>query len=325
MNAERYEEQKRVETKESGETPMLGGHQPVLDFHTGLLAKINLSKVWIVHDLDSLAENGSTAVSTPTQQGKVIQTNLYRGIERANLFLTSAEYLGIENAGLSDKLISFLKPLGLINRRRIKEIKERASLLDSKFPPGVVNVAQRNTQLLQFVLPDLGITGEKSFLYLSEILCEENIKVLLSEILNEGVGGENFWAWENYQRRSIRDVELSSLLEQGRLIPKAITLSLLFHKIAEKKGWGIVGGLGQESYEAKAKLNGTVFPDIKRVTVTSLQGLTENFLTNANGESYVVLQSLKEKKYRPSAIIMWLLGIKFNPDNIVYSQGQNTL
>jgi len=313
LNLEGEKGKKEFETGKSA----LASHQPVLDFHTGLLAKVAYADTWIVHDLDTLNEKGSLSIQMPTGNGtKTIP--LYKKAENDKLFVTQVEYKGVVEAKLVDQLISLLKPSGYVNRPFLERLRARASELDDRFPPGGVIPAQRNTELLNYMLKDLGLKTPK-FIYLSEILSYSRVKEILIKSLDQ-FNSNDFWSWEdNGNRAEVRNLNHAiQLLQNGRLIPKAVPISYLFHSMAEEVGVGVIGGVGQNNYESIAKAGGIDLPSvINRLTVTSRQGLrAEEIPTNGALPVQVLKEWSIPENYRPSALVMWLLGIQFDKTSI---------
>jgi len=278
---------------------VIGAHQPVAEFHTGLLAKVwalnNIFsdedvKIWVVHDLDSMEEEGSMSIHVPTIKG-LISIPLYSQVKRNmhKLFITKCEYLGVKR--VTEVVISWLQP----SSRLVKEIRSRAEILDEKFPPGEVVVAVRNTEMLLFLLEHLGVPKPDQVLYLSELLLEkkEELKQLLYQF-----GPEQFWERDGDTRKPLSSsTNLLELVEEGRLIPKAVPLSALLRLMVGREGV-LIRGMGQADYE---KNHPDLPPVRKAPVVTSFQAF-----------------QLREVGVRPSALVMYLLGVKFDPHCVVW-------
>ncbi|OGM27998.1 hypothetical protein A3D00_04620 [Candidatus Woesebacteria bacterium RIFCSPHIGHO2_02_FULL_38_9] len=299
----------------------LAGHQAVLDVHTGLLAKIALTGngVWVVHDLDTMEERGTVTIQVPTEKGTTT-VPLYKGVDKNKLSATSAEYIGVRGAKVDERLTSFLKPLGAFNKIFLDGMRRRAEALDRSFPPGRVVVAERNTELLEHMLPDLGLQSPQ-FLYLSGLLAQDRVKGILAESLERQFKANEFWAWnDDGKRGNVRDANhAAELLDHGRLIPKAIALSNLFHRIAQESDLGIVGGLGQGRYERGAVSRGISLPSVREKSiVTSHLGLRTDQLNNDGALPQAAKNWSLQANFRPSATVMYLLGLPFDQGNIEY-------
>jgi hypothetical protein len=274
---------------------VLGAHQPIADFHTGLLAKVwalhrfDGDKIWVVHDLDSMMEKGSMSIHVPTTNA-LTSIPLYSQVKRKMhmLFTAEAEYLGVRR--VAEVVISWLQP----SSKDVKEIRSRAEILDEKFPPGEVVVAVRNTEMLLFILEHLGVPKPDQVLYLSELLLEK--KEELNQLLYQ-FGPEQFWERDGDTRKPTSSTNLLELIGEGRLIPKALPLSALLRMVVGEDGV-LIRGVGQADYEK-------TYPDLPRVRrapiVTSFQAF-----------------QLREVGLRPSAVVMYLLGVKFDPQCVVW-------
>jgi hypothetical protein len=274
---------------------VLGAHQPIADFHTGLLAKVwalhhfDGDKIWVVHNLDIMAKEGSMSIHVPTTKA-LTSIPLYSQVKRNmhKLFITKCEYLGVKR--VTEAVISWLQP----SSRAVKEIRSRAKILDEKFPPGEVVVAVRNTEMLLFLLEHLGVPKPDQVLYLSELLLEK--KEELNHLLYR-FGPEQFWERDGDTRKPTSSTNLLELIEEGRLIPKAVPLSVLLRLMVGREGV-LIRGMGQAEYEK----NCSDLPPVRKdPVVTSFQAF-----------------QLREVGVRPSALVMYLLGVKFDPQCVVW-------
>jgi hypothetical protein len=276
---------------------VIGAHQPVLNFHTGLIAKIwamntfpGYQSVWVVHDLDTLEEDGAINIKVPTKNG-VLSLPLYSRVDRNKLFTTTAQYVGVKK--VADVLVSWLEP----SSRTVKQIRERADELDSRFTPGEVVIGIWNTELLLYTLEFLGVPKPQQIFYLSHLLSSPEVKVK-TKLLVDRFGPQGFWEWEGDTRKPLSSsTNLLELVEEERLIPKAIPLSALFRLIVGREGV-VIRGMGQAEYEK----NCSDLPPVRKApVVTSFQAF-----------------QLREVGVRPSALVMYLLGVKFDPHCVVW-------
>jgi hypothetical protein len=280
---------------------VIGAHQPLAEFHTGLLAKVwalhrfdgdKIYKIWVVHDLDSMTEEGSMSIHVPSKNS-LTSIPLYSQVNRKRhmLFTSEAEYLGVRR--VAEVVISWLQP----SSKDVKEIRGRAEALDEKFPPQSVVVAVRNTEMMLFLLEHIGVPKPDHVLYLSELLLQEKekLKTLLGQF-----GIENFWEWdkEGNTRKPVTSTDLLELLiEEGRLIPKAIPLIALLRMMTGESGF-LIRGMGQAEYEKK-------FPYLPRVRRAPIVTSFQAFQLGGVG-------------LRPSAVLMYLLGVKFDPHCVLW-------
>lgn len=173
-----------------------------------------------------------------------------------------------------------------------------------------------NRDILWFILPRLGVWVAPS-LMLSALLeteegqssLEETIK-LMRKVLPKN---PPFWKWdkEKFQRYPLTNwSEVEKLFSKKKLIPKKLALSCFLRCLKAK---GIIRGSGQARYEASFLENfrNLVFQLPPTITLTSYQG---------------VLPIWKEKvpnTFRPSALLLWLMGGQFDSAEIQYIKCEN--
>jgi hypothetical protein len=278
---------------------IVGGHQPVAEFHTGLIAKVFVlnqwigKRVWIVHDLDSLEERGAVSITIPTKHGHVKHVPIFKVEDRSRLFTSEGIFLGIEK--VVENIISWLEP----PKRKIKEIRERKERFEKIFKPGIkCKIGKFNTEITQFLIEEISegkISFPRDTIYLSEFLeTTEGMEIMKEAIETFSPPKDFFWLWEDNTRKKLE--EFASNL---KLIPKALPLAFMFRKLAGKNGV-LVRGFGQKNYEESETPYKDLLPEVRtKVTVSSVQTLP-----NIN--------------LRPSLLLMYLLEIPFDPSKIIF-------
>lgn len=300
----------------SVEKKWIGGHQPILDFYTGVIAKVWM--IWkkngiiVFHDLDTLEERGSISLKIPMINQKDFKYfSLLETIPLKKKLFTIGPVKVKKKIGkeLSTALMTLAG--GKIPGHHLEDIKERAIKLQNAFGGREFRtIAHLNRDLLWFILPRLGIWVRPSWM-LSELLLKNGMwkKGLKQtvEIMHK-LSPENppFWRWEkeNFQRYPLTSwKEIKELLQQGKLIPKALAFSCLLRCVGSK---GIVRGPGQERYEAnflkKLHYLNPKLPSI--ITVISQQGVPPIWSEKA------------PDGFRPSALLLWLMGGQFEPKEV---------
>jgi len=119
------------------EDKWVGGHQPVLDFHTGLIAKIWMigekDGVIIFHDLDTLEERGSMSFRIPINQRNFKYFSLLEIMpSKKKLFLAGPVKVKKE---FGKELFTIFTTLasGEIPRHHLEDIKERILKFQNTF------------------------------------------------------------------------------------------------------------------------------------------------------------------------------------------------
>lgn len=274
----------------------MGGHQPITNLHTGLIAKVaklsELDGVYMIHDLDTLAEPGALVIRLPTRVGAPEQ-GFRIVVERPDtrhLFIRGPVTL-TDLSRLEQSLITLANRT--IPKPFLREIvKERIERLCTAFPSGkeFSSVTALNIDLMSWVLPRLGVAVQRTIL-LSELLNMETSKEALGQVVRE-VGVEGFWLWERESSTRIALPSLSGvdeLIGRGALIPQAIALG----KLTRLLGYSVIRGTGQARYE-----NG--FSGADDMTVTSCQGVPP------------LWAALVSPGFRPSALLLYLMGGQFD-------------
>lgn len=299
---------------------VISGHQPIADFHTGLIAKVwatGKRRVFFLHDLDALAEKGSKGIRVPKPRGR--NTDLVRLIapklDKRQLF--TAGPVQICGLGLlGERLITLAD--GKVRGFK-SEFKNRLEEFATYFPEGTrfESVAELNVSILRFVLPRIGVAIPRLEM-LSDWMNTSEWKVAalglldcLSDFLRvySQVGGRNcdqlpFWGWDVLEQNRFRISsagEARELAANGWLIPKAPALIWI---LRVGLGLKMIRGLGGANYEksierAASELGRKI---ASTRTISSRQGVPEPW------------QGLvRDTNFRPSALLLWLMGGEFVP------------
>ena len=295
-------------------------HQPVLDFHTGILAKLwavaAVGGVFLVHDLDTLREKGSDNLQVPKPRGgdcKVIRL-IQEKPSRDKCFTVGPVTVAYPRR-LEEALVS------LANGKVKGEFRRRALYFTDEFEGlEFTNVCELNLAILEWVLPFLEmdfpptvklsawLEGREWSLVLEHFLeYYPDYADALSEL---GIEYRRLplWGWDrqNKERFQVTSLEEAySLLREGRLIPKGRELVWL---IRGELGYPMIRGLGGESYEAPLekmaqKLGKRLAPT---VTITSRQGVPSKWRG-----------VVRDPYFRPSALLLWLMEGYFDPIFII--------
>jgi len=305
------------------EKKWIGGHQPILDFHTGVIAKIwtiwKKNGIIVFHDLDTLEEKGSISLKIPINQKDFKHFSLLETIpSKKKLFTIGPVKVKKE---FREELLAFLISLaaGEIPRHHLEDVKERIIKLQSIFGGREFRtIAHLNRDLLWFILPRLGVWVRPSWM-LSELLLKNErwkrgLRQTVALMKKFSPKSPPFWRWdkENFQRHPITNwKEAEKLLLKGELIPRRLALSCLLRCVGAK---GVVRGPGQERYETEflKRLHyylGPKFPSV--ITVASQQGVPP------------IWRKKSPETFRPSALLLWLMGGQFEPRGVyIKSQGE---
>jgi hypothetical protein len=281
----------------------VSGHQPIANFHTGLIAKIyettKRKGTFLVHDLDTLEERGACTIIIPTSHGKLSPFRICSAVSKNKLFIYGPVTC-TNLSGLTEPIKSLAN--GRLPKPMLEEIGLRLEYLNKVFPVDrrFKSVTQLNMDLLNLVTSRIGIVMP-SILYLSEVLRETSWQAIISQYIQEKTFTyRNFWVkTDNEERRPALPTDpLEGLVEQGELIPKAATLGFLLIKM----GIHTIRGIGQERYERES---GLVHNDTEAVTITSDQSVPS------------IWKEFVPKDFRPSALLLWLLGGQFDPKAVI--------
>lgn len=273
------------------------GHQPVLNWHTGLLTKLvrsqQLGADFFFHNLDLLEEKGAMSVALPVNPGTVKQVRLVAGIDKKKTFAhgriaVSDTYIHELGSGI-DTLAG-----GRLPKVLVEQARSRISLLTELLPPGTVvnSVATLSQTLMGLALQGLGL-GMPNVLLLSEMLVTPAWQRVVEEAV-QVFGADQFWELDSEGGRQQACAGLLALaLTQGRLVPKALPLLWCQRRL----GYSLVAGLGQAKYEAVSPV---AMPETRTVYVSSKQGLPDEW------------QGRAPEGFRPSALLLWLLGGQYD-------------
>ena len=284
------------------------GHQPVTDFHTGLLAKVAkvrvLNGLWLCHDLDTLEEQGAVSIKVPTKRGDIVTVRLLdTDVAKENLFCSGpVRVTSCSWSGVYDRLVALIN--GRLPKPVYKEgIRGRVELLQKRFPQGMEfeSVVDFNDDLLSFLLPRIGVTPPRWVRLSTLVADQEWMETFLRAATLLGNPSERFWWWcrETSTRREPKAAEMVNLCPctlAGCLIPRAETLA-----VSMRMRGPVIRGIGQEEYEAAISV---ALPG-DAITITSNQGLPP------------VWRSFAPSDFRPSALLLWLIGGLFDPETII--------
>jgi hypothetical protein len=289
-----------------GQAKIVGGHQPVAEFHSGLIAKVFAlnqwigKRVWIVHDLDSLEEEGAISIKIPTKQGHVKHVPIFKVEDRSKLFTFEGTFLGIGK--VVENIISWLEP----SKWKIKKIREKKERFEKIFKPGTqCKIGKFNTEIHQFLIEEIferKISFPRDTICLSDFLqTTEGMELMKETIETFSPPKDFFWLWEDNTRKKIlEELKLKENVSNLKLIPKALALSFIFRKLAGENGV-LIRGLGQKKYESETPYK-DLLPKVRiEMTVSSVQTLP-----NIN--------------LRPSLLLMYLLDIQFDPSKIIFEK-----
>jgi hypothetical protein len=299
----------------------VGGHQPLLDFHTGIIAKVWMigekDGVIIFHDLDTLEEKGSVSFKIPINQRNFKDFSLLETIPpRKKLFLVGPVKV---KRDFGKELFTIFTTLasGEISKHHLEDVKERILKFQNTFGGREFRtIAHLNRDILWFILPRLGVWVAPS-LMLSELLETEEGQSSLEETIKlmRELSPKNppFWGWnkEKFERYPITNWdEVEKLLSKKKLIPKKLALSCFLRCLKVK---GIIRGPGQARYEAGFLENfrNLTFPLPPAITLTSYQGVPP------------IWREKVPNDFRPSALLLWLMGGQFDPKDIQYIKCEN--
>jgi len=291
----------------SNEEIWAGGHQPIIDFHTGLLAKFYVVIVekrgrFIFQDLDTLEEKGAVGFTIPFKKGngKVVKIVEIAKKQRKMLFAAGP----VKVAQYHDILMPLLRSLadGNIQKGDLQAVAGRVEELISVVEPGreFASVAELATVICNFIFPDIGLP-KTEFAFLSEVIWTEWLDTL-SEA-TEIYDFNYFWIKQNGTRtRPQDDKEVKEALLQKKLIPKAAPLAYC----VRRNGYSLVNGTGQEKYEKADGYVALLLQKTKSEVATSQQGLPPKWKELVGVDNF-----------RPSALLLWLLGGRFDPQQII--------
>ncbi|MBU1111079.1 hypothetical protein KKB83_05700 [Patescibacteria group bacterium] len=303
----------------------IAGHQPVLDFHTGLLAKL-----WVVsrrdgfpptrgtlllHDLDTLQERGSRTIQIPNPRGQNTKgIRLVRGRIQPDQLFTAGPVVCGDWDDVRRALVTLAdgeKGLYKLSDRRIRALRRA-------FPPSrkFKDVAELNIALLRFILPRIGIPVPR-IVRLSDLLgqrnWQRNILTVLKDLNSWGnairradgrVSSIPFWAWDKQEQKRLPVGSVSQALilaQRGQLIPQAAPLVYIVRCRLKRP---MVRGTGGAKYEKPLERAARQqrWRIARAVTITSTQGCPAAWLS--------------PKGFRPSALLLWLMGGNFDPRQI---------
>lgn len=296
-------------------------HQPVLNFHTGLVAKVAEASrrggVFLIHDLDTLKESGSDLLRVPKPRGpglgsiRLVEKRLPRKL------LFTAGPVMIEGVEQIDHAVT-----SLADGKISGDFPERVEEFMTCFPNGshFGSIAELNLRILECVLPKIGVVMprvERLSRWLGKAVWKEASLRFLDyyedfELLwqkrGAGRGKMPFWRWDspNHRRHQVDSLdEARGLATEGLLIPKAIPLVWI---VRVELGCPMIRGAGGAEYErpleeVAGKLKKRIAPT---TTVTSQQGVPEKWKP-----------AVRDKNFRPSALLLWLLGGEFEHHRII--------
>lgn len=285
----------------------VSGHQPLLDFHTGLLAKVYVVTVekrgrFILQDFDTLEEKGAIGIAIPTKEGskKNLKMVELEKKQRKNLFSVGP----IKVAQYQSYLLPWLRSLAErnISKEILRDVSVRVEELTSVIAPGkeFKNTTDLAINVYNFVFPKIGLP-EVKFELASRLLWTEWYESLLEAV--ELYNFNNFWIQENGIRlRPSSKKEVMVALDQRKLLPKAAPLAFC----VRRSNFSLVNGLGQEKYEKADVYISRLLKVTRSEVATSRQGLPPEWKKLAGLDNF-----------RPSALLLWLLGGNFNPVNII--------
>lgn len=308
---------------------LLMGHQPVLNFHTGLAAK-----AWLVsaisrdpslrnrvlvffHDLDPEAGMWRFSVPFPRgDRGSVwIVDNLPSRKERQEKLPTFGPVITREKDEIVKNLFQMLQTIsdGTLPRPILEETRWRIEHFADKFASKTFpSLADLNVKVIKY---SFSLVTGKVFppsLWLSDLLwgvpkqstginkLQEAFHNSLEELVKSGPkiwSKPPFWEWRPvHQRFPVNWGECQKLLKERRLIPNRDALALAFHRA----GALMVGGTGQRDYEKLLKARGILLPT-PTVTVTSTQIVPP------------IWQGRFPLDFRPPLLLLYVLGGQLDP------------
>lgn len=287
----------------------LAGHQPVLDFHTGLVAKAYETQrrggTFLFHDLDTMEEDGAFRVGIPNPAGginRVPLLNITNG-SRKQIFSFGAAPV-MPNVG--ELLRQAVKTWA--NGRLPKPLLDEVSQRIKSFAEALEGMERRGAALptvvtrfvLWHVIPRLGFCAPR-ILFFSDLLREEGEWKRKVESAWDRFGRDEFWALNGGTRHPVEvGVDVTHLIADGKLIPKAVALAYMLRG----GDYAIIRGTGQARYEGERS---EVLPEAECITVTSHQGVPPAW------------RALAPEGFRPSALLLWLLGGQFDPELVEIS------
>ncbi len=284
-----------------------GGHQPVVDFHTGLQAKVYVIAAekkgrFIFQDLDTLEEKGAISFMIPTKNGSKKTLKVIDVTKKQRKMLFSAGPVRVAQYQF------FLMPLIMsladrnVDKESLKAVSYRVEELISVIKPGEEfrSTAELVVNICNFIFPRIGLPAVK-FELLSEILWTEWYDALSESV--ELYDFNNFWIRKNGTRvRPQNKREVEQALVQKKLLPKAVPLAFC----VRLNNYSLVNGLGQEKYEKSDRHVARLLKKTKSEVATSRQGLPPEW------EKLTKLDN-----FRPSALLLWLLGGYFDSSQII--------